>query len=232
MKKGKLKQEEGFTIVELMIATAVLSVMLLIVTVLMINIGSLLNKGINQANVQDDLRNITSDIAQNVEYSDGVIFSPNTPINPVTDQITIAPGVAYAICIGTMRYTYVIGTQIGTPYNHLGATFDHILWRDTIAGSSGSCTPVNLTIADPNVMSQPGTNGQELIAASSRLTEFSVTYNSPYTITIGLAYGSSDLLTANYNSPGTNAQCSGGTGDQFCSTAILQTTVAQRLTNS
>jgi hypothetical protein len=55
---------------------------------------------------------------------------------------------------------------------------------------------------------------------------FSVSTTSPYTLTLDLTYGDDDLLNNSGSGPAT---CSGGTGDQFCATSNLTTTVAQRL---
>ncbi len=62
--------QKGFTIIELMIATAVLSTILVMVTVVMVNIGSLYYKGINQARVQDDVRSIADEIIKNIQLND------------------------------------------------------------------------------------------------------------------------------------------------------------------
>ncbi len=56
--------QQAFTIIELMIATTVVSVILLMVSIIMINIGGLYYKGFSQARTQDNLRSISDEVAR------------------------------------------------------------------------------------------------------------------------------------------------------------------------
>ena len=213
----KIKTQKGFTIVELMLATAILSVILLVVSVMMIKISNLYYKGINQTNVQDDVRSIADDVSQHLQLNDR---SPTTSTGPNVN----------AVCINTTRYSYILNTQINT------GGYQHVLWRDTV--KSGSCSKADLTASDPGAATG-GSNGTELIAPNSRLTYFCITGvdgagnpqpacvpgNSPFNIAVGVAYGGSDLLSGS----GLNESCMGNIGDQFCATSKLITTVVQRI---
>ncbi|HVX56619.1 MAG TPA: hypothetical protein VHA37_02700 [Candidatus Saccharimonadales bacterium] len=233
--------EDGFTIIELMIATGVLATILLLVTVVMVGIGNLYYKGIDQSRVQDDTRNITDDIAQQLQLNGQSLSTASWSARH-----------EQAYCIGNTRYTYVLGAEIGKPAPGPtpGPTYQHVLWRDANP-TPGSCsidpgdidnvTPVDLQNSTPS----PG--GSELIGPNSRLSAFSITPTgggSPYSIVVGVAYGDDDLL-CNSSVVGScasgsamtdwsqyqniNLQCKGSVGDQFCSTAHLQTAVVQRL---
>jgi prepilin-type N-terminal cleavage/methylation domain-containing protein len=214
--------QTGFTIIELMIATAVLSTILLLATVIMISIGNLYYKGINQARVQDDVHSIADEVSQRLQLSSTV-----TPI-----RVTSPDGKTVAYCIGDKRYVFIIGEQIGTGMDTDGTTHQsqHVLWRDKPTGCPAITT--NNWLDTPT----PSPSGTELIAPNSRLTSFCISGSvagscipdtSPYTVSIGVAYGAIDLL----NNPGNiSATCKGNTGDQFCATASLTTAVAQRLT--
>jgi prepilin-type N-terminal cleavage/methylation domain-containing protein len=209
--------QRGFTIVELMIATSVLAVMLLLVTIILSNIGNLYFKGATQSRVQDDVRSIANQLSEDLQLNGGAVLS--------------GPGV---YCIdGSIRYSYVIGKESGTETQH-------VLWRDTNPNPA-SCTSANLALA------QPSATGVELAIPSSRLTQFSISPVSPYTVNINLAYGDDDLLctpsvpsTCSSNSNTMIATdflkgdiiCKGHEGDSFCATASLTTTVLQRLTGS
>lgn len=242
----KLRQE-GFTIIELLISTAVLSTILVTVTIIMINIGNLYYKGVNQARVQDAARNITDEISQRLQLNS----------QPQVYSAASAPNGSQAYCVGTTRYTYVLGVQIGTrgpgtpPPS--AVPFQHILWRDTIA-SAGNCVTASLTSADPSLGSDAGgvnaVDGTELITSASRLFNFSISPStSPYTVKVGVAYGADDLfcsssvpnscttatamsLLSNYTNGNLNCKGSISHGDQFCSTSNLSTTVVQRLTTN
>ena len=240
----KTLDRHGFTIVELMIATAVLSTILVLVTIIMISIGHLYYKGVSQARVQDDVRTIADELSQYLQLSN----STSIPVSQAGEQ---------AYCIGSERFTYVLYKQIGTKP---GQT-PHVLWRDTDP-SPGSCPtggPLGSPTGLPNLSAAtPSTGGVELIAPNSRLTDFTVTaisatLPSPYSISVAVAYGDDDLVCdSGYHAPNdcsqqgltvhmTNIvnhitapsgpiQCKGFTGDQFCATSSLTTTVAQRLT--
>ncbi|HTB49310.1 MAG TPA: type II secretion system protein [Verrucomicrobiae bacterium] len=226
------QKQAGFTIVELMIATAILSTILVLVTIMMISIGNLYYKGINQSRVQDDARSISDELSQHLELNDQFQGPTSQSYGGFTVQ---------AYCIGNVRYSYVIGTQLGTSAGQIA----HVLWRDT--DSTGDCLPQNLTLATPT--SSPDT-GTELISPDSRLISFSITRaaaTDPYVIAVGVAYGGDDLLCSpsapgsTCNTPATMSAayfqngdllCKGNIGDQFCATASLNTTVVQRISGS
>lgn len=238
----KFANQKGFTIIELMIATAVLSTMLILVTGVMVNIGNLYYKGINQARVQDNTRGIADEVSQYIRLSD------QPPVGPYSG----ANG-TQLYCVGAIRYAFVLGVQIGTVAPGTSTTYHHVLWRD-IDPTPGSCPtdidPSNLSLgkvdlSDAN-LANADPSGTELITNNSRLTDFSMTNASPSAVSIGVAYGE-DVLICNpaavvgsCNDPdhpmphqadytGPNVLCKGGHGDQFCSTARLDTTVVQRL---
>jgi prepilin-type N-terminal cleavage/methylation domain-containing protein len=240
--------EQGFTIIELMIATAVLSTIILLATVIMTSIGSLYDKGINQARIQDDTRNVTDQLSQDLKFNNAAItIGSGTAVTPSGKSITV-----YAYCIGTtVRYSYVIGYKIGTSkYDIDNSTPESpdVLWRDDQTNpnvvshvtSGSSCTPVDVAVTGGVQGS-----GTELIAPDSRLTAFCIgnitsgacssdggtAITSPYDLTVEMAYGDIDLLsglTAGQQS--NNVTCHGGSGDQFCATSILTTTAVQRTT--
>ncbi|HVX47983.1 MAG TPA: prepilin-type N-terminal cleavage/methylation domain-containing protein [Candidatus Saccharimonadales bacterium] len=240
------RSETGFTIIELMIATAVLSTILVMVTVLMVNIGSLYYKGINQSRVQDDVRTITNDVIANIKLND------KAPIGPVG-----VPGVAgeSAYCVGTVRYFYILGVQIGNPPVGGGITPRQILWRDNNP-IPGSCPtqidPTNpsspqVSLNNANLVSADAVNqGKEMITSSSRLTQFNMTTSSDSlpTVTVGVAYGDNDLLCNPSAVPGScdtpnamlslsnytgDVRCKRFNGHQYCSTAHTSASAEKRV---
>jgi prepilin-type N-terminal cleavage/methylation domain-containing protein len=208
---SRSSNQRGFTIIELMIATTVLSVILLLVTTMMISIGNLFYKGVNQSRIQDNVSNIADEISQRLELS-GTI--PNLGTDATNPAIKV-------YCLGDRRYSFIRNVQIGTVSG--GKTYNQILWRDV----PSSCS-VNqgADLTDPNLSADDSANqGIELIAPNSRLTSFSISTISPYTITVSVAYGETSLL----NLAGFNTTCKLNLGDQFCATARLTTNVANRL---
>lgn len=224
MKRRRVDRQRGFTIIELMIATAVLSVILLLVTFMMIKIGNLYYKGINQARVQRAVRNITDGVTQELQLSHGIVYTGTANQGGFTVN---------AYCIGNTRYSYVVGVQIGAGKDTDGSNrIAHVLWRDT--NVSGGCSPLNLTQADPTATAGAANSvsgsGSELISPNSRLTDFTIAPAGanpvPHLVQVEVAYGDADLLTG---TTGFDVVCRGGIGDQFCATARLKTVVVQRL---
>lgn len=196
--------QRGFTIVELMIALSILSTLLVMSTVILVQLGRLYTKGVNQANTQNTARNILTDISSQLQ------LSGSTP-NPTT------PGV---VCIGNQRYTYRLDHKLTED------PADHVLWRDTTAGS-GACQPLNLDTETPSdTQTQQGT-GVELMPLNTRLTDFKVTANAnnTYGIKVTVAYGDDDLVQHQDGA----TRCVGTSGTEYCAVSSLSITVARRI---
>lgn len=209
MKRIHKTNQEGFTIVELLIATAVLSMIILLTTVMITSIGNLYYKGVIQSRTQANARTITDDISQHLKFTDGDVWQSTQVYSGKTIN---------SYCINGARYSYIVGVQLGQ--------INHVLWRDV---PSGSCAPVDITLVNPlNADGSASVGGTEMIAPSSRLTAFSITQTtltSPLSISVGVAYGEVSLTTA---ASGPDVRCLGGAGDRFCASVYLATTVTQR----
>lgn len=215
-----------------MIATSVLSVMLLIVSGVLIGIGNLYYKGVNLSRTQQLVRSVTSDIAQQVQYSNYKVIHTSYSLGggaPTT----------YVICAGKYRYSYVLDQPLGNDTTK--HQIKHVLWRDQNP-QPGLCpnstaTPaqkvllVDLRNDNPYQAGYPGpTNtGSELLSDNMRLSALSISDESPYMIQIGVAYGDDDLLNHTGAFAGLNTTCNGSKGDTYCATATLTTTAERRL---
>jgi prepilin-type N-terminal cleavage/methylation domain-containing protein len=225
-------RQEGFTIIELMIATSVLATILVIVTIVMVGIGNLYYKGINQARVQDNVRSLADEMSNKLQFSDGTSLQGVAPDGSYS--LTSVDGRTHVYCIGDTRYVFILNTQIDNGTRH-------VLWRDT----SNSCGLLNLNLVTPSL------GGSEVIPPNSRLTEFKIdTATSPYRLVVGVAYGDDDLL-CNSDTPGDcvsdsddllhkaaladptrpdgDIRCRGHAGSQFCAASFLSTTVVRRM---
>lgn len=201
----RLHNQKGFTIVELMIATMVFSVILVLVTMGIIQVSRTYYKGINEANTQDTARSIMETIGQAIQFSGGTVTALKTPEQPGSMQ---------AFCVGNTQFSYNLGTQLvtGTPGS----------------GQSNSVLRQN-TVANCNAGSAPLTTGQELMAPNMRLAELTVDAvpgGLAYKIHVKVAYGDSDLLN---NPTAPSALCKGSNGSQFCSVSDISTTVYKRV---
>lgn len=231
-----LDSQDGFTIIELMVATGVLAFILLISTFIMISISNLYDKGINLSNIQDNTRNTIEEIAQDIQLSTGNYELGNSYAmagyaNP-----------AQAFCIGDVRYTYVIGYALGTGQDPSRLPrIKHVFWRDIQSKATSSCQALNLDISNPGSSDPiPGNSksGTELAGPNTRLTNLSVTQQSSgaYLIQLAEAFGDSGLINPNLPSRAPPAStddplCKTDIGDQYCATDALSLVVSARLSN-
>lgn len=193
---------DGFTVVELLIATAVFSVVLLVCSIGLIQISRTFYKGITVTRTQEVARAVVDDVASSVEFSSSnvVTLSPNNG--------------SLGYCVGNTRYSYRLYQKLpdsGTP---------HVFVADKPAVCSGSAQDLQGSLT---------ANSRELLSPSMRVSKFTITANSNrlYSINIKLASGDDDLL-ANYGNA--NATCSGIlAGTQFCATVELTTVVQKRV---
>lgn len=199
-------QQSGFTIIELLIATTVFSIVLLGASMAIVQIGRVYYKGLISAKTQEVSRSIVQSVSEDLQYSDSKAFKTSPAGEP-------APN---AICIGTNRYTYWLGIPLEGA-NHGLVTDSISAGSDCVAGTGA---------------------GTELLGQNMRLIQFSVTPASGgiYKVTVGLAYGDSDLLTTYNQTTGVlegnlpDTLCrSGIAGSNFCATSTLDTTVKRRL---
>jgi len=190
MKLKKLNSQKGFTIIELMIATSILAIIILIVTVLIINIGVIYDKGVNVSQLQDTNRSLSEQLVRQLQINNNNIQAgvdtttePSIPIN--------------VYCIGNTRYSFIYNVTEGETINRL--TIHHVLWEDSPAGGCSSTTAADLTQYSPS----SNANGIDLLEPNTRLTSFcigsaptlnnqcsSFTPSSPFTLSVGLAYSS------------------------------------------
>jgi prepilin-type N-terminal cleavage/methylation domain-containing protein len=210
---------KGFTLVELMIATTVFSTILLLATTGVINIGKLYYKGITTARTQEAARSIADELTRSVQLTDG-------EIKGFSDEAETYS----AVCVGKDRYTYRIDdTKVGDS-EESGGQAVRGLWLDEIT-EGDEC--------EPSSLNNFSAGGRELLGNNMRLIAFSISEQNAdktkYNVSVGVAYGESDLLTT-YDDQGNytgaargEAQCkSTNSGGSFCAVSSLQTFVKRR----
>lgn len=241
------RSENGFTIIELMIALSVLSTILIMSTVILIQIGALYSKGVNAANLQNTSRGIEADVSSALQ------FSGNTPltcpagggsvISCEAASHTYSGVIVNSVCIGTTRYSYVLNSEMGTdtaanPITGAAAGTNtlHVLWRDTIK-QNGSCQPLDLSVSpviadasSSDATSGSPSGGYDMVPNRMRLTRFVVkptaSTGNVYDVNVWMALGDSDLV--NTDATG-NSSCRSSVGSQFCSESQISSTVAGRV---
>lgn len=247
--------QQGFTIVELMISLSILSVILIISTVALVDIGGLYDKGVSASNLQNATRNIMADVTAGIQFSKyspqqcsstptaGILNCTYTPPYPYTYQLNGNTYEIDAYCIGTARYTYVNNVELGKD-SSTGVSTPYILWRDTLQSPLANCVPannmknsemgsggVNPTNPDSNTSAN---SGYEMMANHTQIKQFSISLdsnlgiNDAYIINLSAAYGDNALISGS----GSNISCKsqlGQTASDFCSTSTSSSTITGRL---
>lgn len=196
---------KGFTLVELMVATSVFAVVLIVCAVGLLQVGRTYYKGVTVTKTQEVARAIMDDVTGAVEYSS---VAPSGLLSDGSGN--------KAYCVGNTRFSFRPGQML----NDAGT--NHVFVADTPATCTG---PLNLT--DPALSG--GVNPRELLSPRMRVSKFTIsgTPNRLYTVNIRLVNGEDDLLS---NPTGTNANCSGVlTGAQFCAAIELSSIVQKRV---
>ncbi len=224
----KINNAKGFTIIELLIATAVFSTILLLASNAVVQIGRLYYKGLTSTLTQEAARATSEDVSRAIQLGNRGDVNRSDDAGKDFDD-------PKAVCIGDTRYTYAINRQIG------GSTGGpHALWVDQ--APDGGCPTVDLNIPTPSA------DGRELLGPNMRLLNFEINDISPlsvYNVKVVVGYGDNELLT-HYNQQGElvdlsgdgaidqndsgMAQCElGGIGSNFCAISALDTVVKRRI---
>jgi|ERR1017187_661745 prepilin-type N-terminal cleavage/methylation domain-containing protein len=195
----------GFTILELMIASTVFAVILLVVAVGVISFTDNYYKGITAANTQSVARTIMADVSQSIEFGGNV------------HVLQLSSAGLGGLCVDNTLYSYQLG-QLVTNSNH-GLV-------ETNGVTCSATTQPSLAI---------NANSRELLNQNMQLATplvLPTDLSNPYAIRVRVIYGADNLLTIpnpNWVTQGASEECEGVTGSQFCAVSDLMTTVDQRL---
>lgn len=213
-----IRQEKGFTIVELMIATAVFSLVLLLCSFAIVNVGRVYYKGMIINRTQDAARKTADDVARAIQFgSPGENFYRYGSTGDASDPDTIQ-----AHCLGGVRYSYSVLRAVGEGAD----AWPHVLWKDRIP-QGGDCTPLDITQDNPG-----GHEGVELLGENMRISSFEVAPSGDaWDISVRVAYGDDENA---FEPAGDDVErfsiCKGAiSGGQFCAVSQLKTTVMKRL---
>lgn len=224
------KNDKGFTIVELLIATAVFSVVILVTSVMIIEISKLYYKGVVTARTQTAARELVDAVSQPIKLESATVQAGKQ------DTTSIPNYAIKTLCVGDTRFTYVVGLKSGATHGANSDSIFHAVWRDQVASPSACLTLDPPDIDDPNL-----TGGSDMLGENMRLTAFDVTPSSIdqnlWNINISVIYGQRDLMIPAYNGalpgPQIPSDCNGFvTGSQWCARVTYDTRVYKRIVGS
>jgi prepilin-type N-terminal cleavage/methylation domain-containing protein len=207
-----LQKTRGFTIMELLIATVVFSVVLLVVTGGILQVARVYYKGVTESTTQNTARGVIDIISQSIQFSGGSVDP--TPASPT-------PGTNYAFCVGDQQFNYRPGWQVENNPNAVKNQTWHGLVQ-TGVGQCSSGTPVQ-------PLQNQAVTGRDLVGSHMRVAKLTVESagGNAWRVTVRIIYGDNDLLN---NPTASNASCKGvRAGTQFCAVAELSTVVVKRV---
>ncbi len=210
MNKSHTSSQFGFTIIELMIATAIFSAVLVIILASFLQVGRIYYKGVSISSTNEAARTLVDDIASDIR---------------ITQQQPVQ-GSNY-FCIGQHRYTYELGQGHQVQPNDItspsAATSNGII-LDHISSGCGSAGTLS------------GTNPQQLLGANMQLNNLNLQCNQfggqGCTIDAHVIFYGADsnvFYSPSGQTPilsATDAECSGNLlSTQFCSVSDFSDTV-------
>lgn len=204
------RAQRGFTILEVMIATLVFGVVLVVITTAIMQFSRVYYRGVTEGSVQDTARTITDLISQGIQFNGGDVTT--TPGSPTA-------GSSYAFCVGNQQYSFTTGFVVKDAPT-ASQTY-HALVVNDVAGCTASTPAQNVRNAS--------VSGRELLAANMRLARMQVTQVSTgvYKVSVRVVYGDDDLLTG---PNAATAVCKNiRSGTQFCAASDITTTVVKRV---
>lgn len=218
----------GFTVIELMIATAVFALILLLATFAILQIGKTYFKGIAQTQTQNAARTIIDDVSQAIQFSGGDVIAPSggPPI--------------WWFCIGDRRYSYIEDRQLTDDTPAANQSAQVFTWDNNVANCG---TAINWGAPGFTEMLSPGMRiaNFEICTPDAGSCPTPMPANSNlYRITVRVVYGDDDLLCSpsagdcndtamSGNLGAADLSCKSLAGSQFCAESELTTVVQKRI---
>jgi prepilin-type N-terminal cleavage/methylation domain-containing protein len=227
-----MKHNSGFTVMELMIATAVFSVLLLISLVGFLQIGQLFYKGVNITRTSDVSKQVISSVKNDIS------FYPGTAAITIQGPSQVSPSGGptinrYWFCAGQNRYSFILYRPLDSAAQATEMTLDVSGWyrfallKDRITVTPPACpNPFNTSGSAPI---NPG-SVTELLGDKMRLARFTLTPigTSLYTLNVRIAYGIDEVLN---NPTNENVSCkSGSNNSRYCFVTQVRTTARRGIT--
>lgn len=216
-------QESGFTIIELLIATAVFATVLVLITSGIIEVTDTFFKGDNEANTQRVATNALNTISQAIQFSGGVVTQ-----NTTTD----------VICVGSEQFSYWPGYELeASPSSSDQST-------SALVENSGGCTGNRSAVGRELLTDNMRLSKITLTCETPALCTSSNPGGSLWQVEVRVVYGNeAELFNPASTSPppiktvdtlsgamSSDASCYGAaSGQQFCAASDISTIVSERI---
>lgn len=193
-------RQKGFTIIELLIATMVFSVLLLLCMSGIVYVGRLYYKGVTSQAVQEVSRSSLDQIRADYELNSG------------TFKVLPSNGANDGFCIGQNLYSYELGRRITTNDGHA-----------LVVRTAPECLE-NSVIPDDVSGSNPA--WREMLGVGMQLQTLDIVEDNDHvgaSISINVVLGEADLFD-----PDTGL-CNTAPGSQYCANSSLSTYATRRI---
>ena len=219
----------GFTIIELMIATIVFSLVLLVAVSSFLQIGRMFYKGFTSNQTQIGARQVLSQITADMQDNFDISDIQNQPPN---SEFTY-------FCVGNKRYTLNFDMQVDTTEADYSLKKFGIL-RDEMPGNSGCAEPCysgSNADTDCDGAEVALNSPKELLAAgmsfrsepAQMLKKAALAGEQLYNVNVRLVYGDDDVLTivdTAQPATGKNVRCDSNLRQsQFCAEAEVSSVI-------
>lgn len=216
------RNTSGFTIVELLIATTIFSIVILGASITILEVSRLYYKGTILTRTQNATRDLLDSISRPMQLEKKTIIQENTAVNIGGRQVKI-------LCVGTTRFTYVEGFRQGVNTSGFDGsdTIAHAIWRDEVAVPSDCGTTVpDLTAITPTPL------GRNVLQENMRVRTLSVTKlgstDRLWAIDVHVLYGEKDLMRLDGSS--IPEACLGDPANsKWCASTLYSTRVFKRI---
>lgn len=229
---NRYKNNSGFTVIELLIATTVFSILLLLALAGFLQIGQLFYKGVNITRTSDAGKQVVSSIKADISFDNGdsaIGVSSNYPVTVMESGVPKTYE-RYYFCSGSNRYSFVRGKLLDSEEaaNELNGATPSYTWSKFGLLKERLSTPgcPNPYTDSPIV----ATNTTELLGDNMRLSDLTINpvLNTLYTLNVRIAYGIDEVLTSPPNA--VDAKCqSGANYSRYCFVTQFRTTVRKGL---
>jgi prepilin-type N-terminal cleavage/methylation domain-containing protein len=226
-KNKTLKDASGFTIIELMIATTIFSMVLVVMLASFMQIARMFYKGVSISGANAAARSLVEEVVNDVRFASQ---------SPIACDSTSCPTYRKYFCVGNHRYTYITAPDRGAAAKV--STTDISVPRPT----SINAGIVQDTVSGcPSLALMPlGSNPRQMLGLNMQLNdiEFKPANNGVFIHAHVLLYGADSNVFASDSKPTDtpaqallekDAHCSGSLLDtQLCAMADFKTLVAVR----
>jgi prepilin-type N-terminal cleavage/methylation domain-containing protein len=218
----RLSHSTGFTILELLIASSVFAVIMLVVAVGVIRFTNEYYGGVTSSKTQEVARAIMAAVSQSIQFG--------KKVNNLS-----ASGSVQGVCIDNTLYAFSVGQQIidspSSPQVSKHQGYHGLVTFEGNDCSGGIPSNIATSLGSPGASALPA-GARELLGQHMRISALTVSGSgSLYTIHVRVIYGDDDLLSP--TPPPVPAwateKCGSQAGSQFCAVSDLTTTVERRL---